>query len=163
MRLFIGALILMLFSCKKEVYQQTDTETITEQKQVEITKCFKSSYQGDFNGSTIQLSIDVIEQLDDDNYKILGSTIHKENRVGYEGTLQLDNTNTSQKAVIKKFRYNLEEKAAAHGSGKFSGNLTLKVPVVKNNFNYNSVSVKFVGNYIFPDGNSFPCNFGLED
>lgn len=169
MRLFIMLLLITFFSCKKGTQQRIDKDekvasgTEVDEKQLEVIKCFKSSYQGDFNGSTIQLSIDKIHKIDDYNYKLIGSTTHKENTVAYEGMLQLDNTVTNETTTMMKLSYNLEEKEAEHGSGKFSGDLLLEVPVINNNFIYDSALVKFIGNYFFPDGNTLPCTFGLEN
>lgn len=145
-------LIVLIFfiSCKK-------------QESFELKKCFKKEYLGIFNNSKIQMIIDEVKtNRDNSSYDIKGKTIHKDTSVPFLGVLKLADSINNTKTLHLKYTYMFKEKEMEHGSGNFSGYTLIEVQNNKNDYNYKKSKVKFIGNYIFPSGQQFPCSFNVK-
>lgn len=171
-------LLICVIACKKEDTKSNTTNTAPDPEQTTpsdvdfaiedeatfITKYdfspfFKPQYNGVFGEkrSSIKIYFSNVYRTKDNpaQYNVKGYSVHKEEKVPFEGTITLDKVfkiNNNQLNVM--LNYTFKEASGEHGAGVFIGN-GIAVKNQQGLFTGNN----FIGEYQFPDGNSVMCNF----
>ena len=148
----------------KEQKKTSDVDFAIEDEATFITKYdfspfFKPQYTGVFGEkrSPIKIYFSNVyrSKTNTAQYIVKGYSIHKEEKVSFEGTITLDKVfkiNNNQLNVMLNYVFN--EETGTNGGGTFTGN-GIAVKSQQGLFTGNN----FIGEYKFPNGSSVMCNF----